>query len=107
MADFYSSHWGNNYSPRIRLSVGVANLNGGTARVTWILDYVASGYAASTNGIARAWSVNIDGQVRSGSFNINGISSTTRISSGTIDVARGTSTRNISCSASLNFERLS
>lgn len=104
MADFYSSHWGNNYSPRIRLSVSVANLNGNTARVTWILDYVASGYAAYTNGIARAWSVNIDGQVRSGSYNINGVSSTTRISSGTIDVARGTSTRNISCSASLNFD---
>lgn len=104
MADFYSSYWGNNYSPRIRLSVSVANLNGNTARVTWILDYVASGYAAYTNGIARAWSVNIDGQVRSGSYNINGVSSTTRISSGTIDVARGTSTRNISCSASLNFD---
>lgn len=104
MADFYSSYWGNNYSPRIRLSVSVANLNGNTARVTWILDYVASGYAAYTNGIARAWSVNIDGQVRSGSYNINGVSSTTRISSGTIDVARGTSARNISCSASLNFD---
>lgn len=104
MADFYSSYWGNNYSPRIRLSVGVANLNGNTARVTWILDYVTSGYAAYTNGIARAWSVNIDGQVRSGSYNINGVSSTTRISSGTIDVARGTSARNISCSASLNFD---
>lgn len=104
MADFYSSHWGNNYSPRIRLSVGVANLNGNTARVTWILDYVASGYAAYTNGIARAWSVNIDGQVRSGSYNINGVSSTTRIANGTIDVARGTSARNISCSASLNFD---
>ena len=104
MADFYSSHWGNNYSPRIRLSVSVANLNGNTARVTWILDYVASGYAAYTNGIARAWSVNIDGQVRSGSYNINGVSSTTRIANGTIDVARGTSARNISCSASLNFD---
>lgn len=104
MADFYSSYWGNNYSPRIRLSVSVANLNGNTARVTWILDYVTSGYAAYTNGIARAWSVNIDGQVRSGSYNINGVSSTTRISSGTIDVARGTSARNISCSASLNFD---
>lgn len=104
MADFYSSYWGNNYSPRIRLSVSVANLNGNTARVTWILDYVTSGYAAYTNGIARAWSVNIDGQVRSGSYNINGVSSTTRIANGTIDVARGTSARNISCSASLNFD---
>lgn len=104
MADFYSSYWGNNYSPRIRLSVSVANLNGNTARVTWVLDYVASGYAAYTNGIARAWSVNIDGQVRSGSYNINGISSTTRISSGTIDVSRTNTSRNISCSASLNFD---
>lgn len=104
MADFYSSYWGNNYSPRIRLSVSVANLNGNTARVTWILDYVTSGYAAYTNGISRAWSVNIDGQVRSGSYNINGVSSTTRIANGTIDVARGTSARNISCYASLNFD---
>lgn len=104
MSDFYSSYWGNNYSPRIRLSVSVANLNGNTARVTWVLDYVTSGYAAYTNGIARAWSVNIDGQVRSGTYNINGISSTTRISSGTIDVSRTNTSRNISCSASLNFD---
>ena len=104
MADFYSSYWGNNYSPRIRLSVSIANVNGNTARVTWILDYVTSGYAAYTNGIARAWSINIDGQVRSGTYNINGVASTTRISSGTIDVSRTNTTRNISCSASLNFD---
>lgn len=104
MADFYTSKWGNNYSPQVRLSVGVSNVNGNTARVTWILDYVTSGYAAYTNGIARNWSINIGGQVRSGTYNINGVSSTTRISSGTIDVARGTSTRNISCSASFNFD---
>ena len=104
MAEFYTSHWGNNYSPRVRLVVSAANINGNTARVTWILDYVASGYAAYTNGIPRNWSINIDGQVRSGTYNINGVSSTTRISSGTIDVARGTSTRNISCSASFNFD---
>ncbi|CAI3258222.1 InlB B-repeat-containing protein [Enterococcus cecorum] len=104
MADFYTSKWGNNYSPQVRLSVGVANLNGGTARVTWILDYVTSGYAAYTNGVARSWSIAIDGQVRSGTFNINGVSSTTRISSGTIDVARGTSARNIAVSASFNFD---
>lgn len=104
MADFYTSKWGNNYSPQVRLSVGVANLNGDTARVTWILDYVTSGYAAYTNGVARSWSIAIDGQVRSGTFNINGISSTTRISSGTIDVARGTSARNIAVSASFNFD---
>lgn len=104
MAEFYTSHWGNNYSPRVRLVVSAANLNGNTARVTWILDYVASGYAAYTNGIPRNWSINIDGQVRSGTYNINGVSSTTRISSGTIDVARGTSTRNISVSASFYFD---
>ena len=104
MADFYTSKWGNNYSTQVRLSVGVANLNGGTARVTWILDYVTSGYAAYTNGVARSWSIAIDGQVRSGTFNINGVSSTTRISSGTIDVARGTSARNIAVSASFNFD---
>lgn len=104
MADFYTSKWGNNYSPQIRLTVSVANLNGGTARVTWILDYVTSGYAAYTNGIARKWTIAIDGQVRTGTYNINGVSSTTRISSGTIDVARGTSARNIAVSASFNFD---
>ena len=104
MADFYTSQWGNNYSPRIRLSVSVSNLNGSTARVSWVLDYVTSGYAAYTNGIARKWTIAIDGQVRSGTYNINGVSSTTRISSGTIDVARGTSARNIAVSASFNFD---
>lgn len=104
MAEFYTSKWGNNYSPQVRLVVSAANLNGNTARVTWILDYVTSGYAAYTNGIPRNWSINIDGQVRSGTYNINGVSSTTRITSGTIDVARGTSTRNIAVSASFYFD---
>lgn len=104
MADFYTSQWGNSYSPRIRLSVSVSNLNGATARVSWVLDYVTSGYAAYTNGVARKWTISIDGQVRSGTFNINGVSSTTRISNGTIDVARGTSARNIAVSASFNFD---
>lgn len=104
MADFYSSQWGNSYSPQIRLSVSATNITGNVARITWILDYVTNGYATYTNGIARVWSVNIDGQVRSGSFNINGVSSTTRISSGTIDVSRTNSARNVSCSASLNFD---
>lgn len=104
MAEFYTSQWGNNNSPRIRLVVTVSNVNGNTARVSWVLDYVASGYAAYTNGVARSWTVEIDGQVRSGSFNINGVSSNTRISSGTIDIRRQNTSRSISCSASFNFD---
>lgn len=104
MAEFYTSQWGSNTSPRIRLVVTVSNVNGNTARVSWVLDYVASGYAASTNGVARSWTIAIDGQVRSGSFNINGVSSNTRISSGTIDIKRQNTSRSISCSASFNFD---
>lgn len=104
MAEFYTSQWGSNTSPRIRLVVTVSNVNGNTARVSWVLDYVTSGYAASTNGVARSWTIAIDGQVRSGSFNINGVSSTTRISSGTIDIKRQNTSRSISCSASFNFD---
>lgn len=106
MADFYTTQWGKypNYAPQLRLSVSVSNLNGGTARVAWSIYYVAHGYPANTNGYGRKWTVTIDGQTRTGSFNINGITSTVHISSGTIDVSRGTSARNINVSASLYFD---
>lgn len=104
MAEIYTSYFGGSTSPRVRLVYNITNQTGGAATITWILDYVpTSGYAASTNGQGRSWTIAIDGQTRSGSFNINGISGATRISTGTITVNKQGSARNISLSASFGF----
>lgn len=104
MAEIYTSYFGGNTSPRVRLVYNITSQTGGAATITWILDYVpTSGYAASTNGQGRSWTIAIDGQTRSGSFNINGVSGATRISTGTITVNKQGSSRNISLSASFGF----
>ena len=104
MAEIYTSYFGGNTSPRVRLVYNITSQTGGASTITWILDYVpTSGHAASTNGQARSWTIAIDGQTRSGSYNINGVSGATRISTGTITVNKQGSARNISLSASFGF----
>ena len=104
MAEIYTSYFGGSTSPRVRLVYNITSQTGGAATITWILDYVpTSGYPASTNGTARNWTIAIDGQIRSGSYNINGVSGATRISTGTITVNKQGSARNISLSASFGF----
>ena len=105
MAEIYTSYFGGSTSPRVRLVYNITSQTGGAATITWILDYVpTSGYPASTNGTARNWTIAIDGQIRSGSYNINGVSGATRISTGTITVNKQGSARNISLSASFGFD---
>lgn len=106
MAEIYSPHWGNNHSPQIRLVYNIGTQTGNTVRIDWILDYVptSAGGAAWTNGIPRSWEINIDGQKRSGSFNINGVRGATRISNGSITVSKTNSGRGIGLSASIYMD---
>ena len=104
MADFYTNQVGNTYCPRMRLSVNVTDNTGNTATLSWYLDYVANGYAASTGSVGKSYSVSIDGRtVASGSFNPNGITGSVRVNSGSVIVNKNQSARNVGCSVSFAF----
>ena len=103
MASCITSQWSNATTPQIRLTVTGANLNAKTHRLTWKLEYVGHGYAPNAPG-DRAYSVVIDGAtVKSGTYDINGKSGTYTIATGTKDVSRGSSARNVSFSLSFAF----
>lgn len=104
MADVWSGQVGNNYCPQIHFVVSLAAGNADHDVLNWYADYVAHGYAAYTNGKARAWSINIDGQVRSGSYNVNGQTGTVRLGSGQITVAKAHAYRDIGVSCSMNMD---
>jgi uncharacterized repeat protein (TIGR02543 family) len=75
-----------------------------TATLSWVLEYVAHGYAASTSGVAKSYSVVIAGQtVKSGTYDINGRTGTTTIASGTKTITKTTAAQTISFSCSMAF----
>ena len=104
MADIWSGQTGNQWCPQIHLVVSLAAGNADHDILNWAAYYVAHGYAAYTNGHARAWSINIDGQVRSGSFNINGHTGTVTLGSGQVRVNKQHVYRNISVSCSMTMD---
>lgn len=103
MASCITSQWSNSTSPQIRLTVTGSNASSKVHRLSWKLEYVGHGYAPRTSG-GRSYSAVIDGEtVASGSYDINGKTGTYTIASGTKDVSRGSSNRNISFSLSFAF----
>lgn len=103
MASCITSQWSNSTSPQIRLTVTGSNASSKVHRLSWKLEYVGHGYAPRTSG-GRSYSAVIDGEtVSSGSYDINGKSGTYTIASGTKDVSRGNSARNVSFSLSFAF----
>ena len=103
MASCITSQWSNSTSPQIRLTVTGSNASAKIHRLSWTLEYVGHGYAPRTSG-GRSYSAVIDGEtVASGSYDINGKTGTYTIASGTKDVSRGSSNRNISFSLSFAF----
>lgn len=103
MASCITSQWSNSTSPQIRLTVTGSNASSKVHRLSWKLEYVGHGYAPRTSG-GRSYSAVIDGAtVASGSYDVNGKTGTYTIASGTKDVSRGSSNRNISFSLSFAF----
>lgn len=86
MSDLYTNTWGNSNSPRLKL-VWSWTSNATSVTYSWTLYYVAS-YAAYTNGNARNWSVNIGGDITYGSYNINGVTGTINLGSGSKTISR-------------------
>lgn len=102
MASVYSTQWVSN-SPRLRLDYTVSYPDGDTGRITWTLYYVATS-AASTSS-SRSWAVAIGGTtVKTGTYDIDGVTGTKQIATGYVDFDRTTASRSISCYAWLNVK---
>lgn len=106
MATCTTAQWSNSTTPQVKLTVTQKSETATTATLSWTLAYVTHGYAASTNGVGRAYSVTINGaKVKSGTYNINGLggSNTRTIASGTTTINKGTAAKTVAFSCSFEF----
>ena len=102
MAYCQTTQW-DSYAPQVKLTVTQSSSTETTATLSWTLQYIASS-AASTNGVARAYTVKIGGAtVKNGSYNINGKTGTITIDSGTYTVNKTTAAQSVSFSVSFAF----
>lgn len=104
MARISTGSWTSTGAPYMYLDYDLASIDGDTDR----LNYTAYYYGSSgvyTNGVARAWSVKVNGStVKSGSYNINRVSGTHTLGSGYVDIALGHSIKTTTVSISFNFD---
>lgn len=103
MASCITPTFGNSTCPQVRLTVTQQSATETAATLSWILEYVAHGYPATTS-VDKTYSVEIDGDtVKSGSFSINGISNTVTIASGTKVITKTTFAQSIVFTCSMAF----
>ena len=103
MASCITSQWSNSTSPQARLTVDAVNVNSSITNLNWELEYVGHGYPPHSYG-GRAYTVTVAGEtVASGNYDINGLTGTYTIASGTKQVTRGTSNQTVSFSLSFAF----
>lgn len=104
MASCSTPQWSTSYTPQVTLTVWESSSTATTATLSWKLQYVTHGYAASTNGVGRSYTVKIGGTtVKTGTYNING-KYTSDIASGTHVINKTTSAQTISFSVSFYFD---
>ena len=105
MASCITPTFGNSTSPQVKLTVTQSSATETTATLSWTLEYVAHGYAVSTS-VSKSYAVEIAGEeVKTGTFNINGITGTQTIASGTktINKLRAQQTVQFGCSMAFNL----
>ena len=103
MAYCITPQWGGSTCPQVKLTVTVGSSTATSATLDWVLEYVAHGYAANTS-VSKSYTVSIGGyEVKSGSYNINGITGTKTIASGSVSMTKMTSTLNVAFSVSFAF----
>jgi uncharacterized repeat protein (TIGR02543 family) len=95
--------WSGSVCPQVKLTVTSSDVDGGTTKLSWTLEYVAHGYAANIAS-ARPYTVTIAGTTYTGTFDIDGITSTKTIRTGTLNVAKDTSSKSKSFSVSFDFD---
>lgn len=102
MASCITEQFGNNYCPQVRLTVTQTGSTNANVTLTWVLEYVAHGFAFYIG--SRAYSVTIAGvTVGSGNFAASGITGTREIARGTRTINKTTSKQWVSFSTSFAF----
>lgn len=103
MASCITSMWSGSVCPQVKLTVNVDSQNETTATLKYTLEYITHGYTANTNGVARAYTIRIDGKdVKTGSYNIDN-KSTSTITTGTCTVNKTTASRSVAFAVSFAF----
>lgn len=101
MASCSTSQWVTN-APIVKLTVTIDSETDTTATLAWKLQYI-SDYAA--NASSRDYVVKINGStVKDSSYNIDGVTGTKTIASGTKSITKTTSKQSISFSVSFDFK---
>ena len=103
MASCQTSQWGTS-SPYVKLTV-TENTSSSTATkavLSWTLQYIAS--SAASSSYAKAYTVKIAGEeVASGTYSINGVTGTKTITSGSVEIDKGTAAKSVAFSVSFGF----
>ena len=103
MASCQTSQWGTS-SPYVKLTV-TENTSSSTATkavLSWTLQYIAS--SAASSSYAKAYTVKIAGEeVASSTYSINGVTGTKTITSGSVEIDKGTAAKSVAFSVSFGF----
>lgn len=102
MASCQTTQWVST-APYVKLTVTQSASTETTATLSYTLQYITS-YAASTNGVTRDYTIKIGSQSISGSYDINGVTGTKTVKSGTVTVSKATAAQSISFSVSFDFK---
>lgn len=102
MASCQTSRWVST-APYVKLTVTQSGSTDTSVTLDWTLQYIAD-YAANTNGNGRAYTVKIAGStVKEGTYNIDGVTGTKTIASGSKTISKTTSAQTIAFSVSFAF----
>lgn len=103
MAYCITPQWSSSTTPQVKLTVTATSSTAMTTTLSWVLEYVAHGYAAQTS-TARAYTVIFNGEtVASGTYVINGKTGTSTITSGTKVINRFTYDQTVAFGCSMAF----
>lgn len=102
MASCQTERWVST-SPYVKLTVTQSASTDVDVTLSWTLQYI-SDYAANTNGAGRAFTVKIGGStVKEGTYNIDGVTGTKTIASGTKTISKTTAAQTVAFSVSFAF----
>lgn len=102
--NLWTNQVGNGYCPQVKLEVWITSEDATKVYYDWYMYYVTYGYAAYTNGYSRTVTATVGGDTLTGSININGVTGTKLINSGSSWLSKLHSTRTVSCSVSFAID---
>lgn len=103
VCDVWTNQVGGSNCPQVHMEVWITNETATKVDYDWYLYYDAYGYAAYTNGDARSVDAYVANDNHTGSININGITGTELIASGSDWLGKYKTTRRVDCSVSFDI----